>query len=111
MAVTSHDGTEIAEISERMSPLDSEIFYVSWGSKFESDETMASSSWILPADWTEESTADDATVTVDGTAYEHTNRITLSTTKTRGKYPIINEVVTSKRTLRRGFLVQLDACL
>jgi hypothetical protein len=110
MAVT-HTGQSPAALTEYMNPNDTDTFWMSWTDKL-NGETISTSTWILPAGFTEVSDTSDGTVTEDGTTYDDANSVTLSTTNTKGKHTIFNEIVTSGgRTIRRGIIITIDECL
>lgn len=108
VSVAIHSGDEAAELDEYMNPNDVDTFWVSWTDKL-NGESISTSDWIIPAGFTEEATTSGGEVVESGTTYADANSITLSTSLTRGRYMIRNEITTSGgRTLRRGFIVSID---
>lgn len=106
-----HTGTEPAALTEYMNPNDTDTFWMSWTDKL-NGETISTSTWVLPANFTEVSATTNGSVTEDGTTYNDANSVTISTTETKGKHLIFNEITTSaSRTIRRGFLITIDSCI
>ena len=109
--MATHTGTEPAELTEYMNPSDTDTFWMSWTDKL-NGETISTSTWILPAGFTEVADTTNGTVTENGTTYNDANSVTLSTTLTKGKHLISNEITTSgSRKIRRGFNVTIDNCI
>ena len=109
MAVNT--GTEPAELTEYMNPNDTDVFWMSWTDKL-NGETISTSTWVIPTGFTEVTATTNGSVTEGGVTYNDANSVTLSTTLTKGKHLIHNEVVTSgSRTIRRGFLITIESCI
>lgn len=101
-----HNGKSAPELPEAMDPSDDDVFWVSWTDKL-NGETIASSTWQVPATFTASNEQENTTVTDDaGVEYADANSVQLSTTETDGRHRITNQITTSGgRTLNRGFYV------
>jgi hypothetical protein len=100
-----HNGKKAPTLTRSLAPGEADTFYVSWEQDLEGD-TIASSSWEIPADFTEVGTQTDIVVTEKGIDYANSNEILLSTTLTSGTHLIQNRIVTgSGRTLFGGFFL------
>lgn len=109
--MATHTGTAPADLTEYMNPNDTDTFWMSWTDKL-NGETISTSTWILPTGFTQVSVTTNGSVTENGTTYTDANSITLSTTLTKGKHLISNEITTSgSRTIRRAFNVTIDFCV
>ena len=70
----SHNGKQAPQLPEDMNPGDTDTFYMSWTDKL-SGATISSSTWTIPANFTEVSAATNISVTASGTTYENCNSI------------------------------------
>lgn len=82
------DGSKIVTVSPK-DPDDIDSFGFDWSDRLAAGETISSSSWILPAGLTEDSSSNTTTQTsvkisggTSGTLYTVTNRIVTSTPHT-----------------------------
>ena len=94
MAVT-HDGKKIPKFTDSWDTDTQEWVTVAWDEDVACHGSIvnASSTWVLPANWTEISAQEDVPVTdCDGTNYTHANQALLSTTETTGTFIITNRV-------------------
>lgn len=106
-----HTGDSAIRLTDYMNPNDTEEFWMSWTDKLNGD-TISTSTWYLPTNFTSEATQTNQTVTVAGTNYADANSVTVSTTETTGVYKFSNEITTAGGlTLRRSFTVVLDPCI
>lgn len=103
-------GDKATELTEDMSPSDSDTFWMSWTDKL-NGESIVTSSWILPSNWTEVSSATDGSVTEDGTTYADANSVTVTTTETTGKHILRNQITTATRTITRSLVVTVNNCV
>jgi len=102
----THASDSIPSFAERWDPSDNDWVWISWENKL-GGESIATSTWVLPAGWTEEDSQADQTVQdSDGTSYANSNGVRLSTTKTTGTHKITNRVTFSgSRSLDRSVFV------
>lgn len=97
-----HESRGIPTFPERWSPNDREWVWVSW-EDFLGDESFTST-WILPADWTNHSEQAAQTITDPaGTEYGNANGVLLSTTAAPGTYTITNRVTIGSGETQRVY--------
>lgn len=107
----SHNGKQAPQLPEDMNPGDTDTFYISWTDKL-NGATISSSTWTIPANFTEVSAATNISVTASGTTYNDCNSVDLSTTETSGTYKITNNCTFSDgRVIKRSFKITVDGGL
>jgi len=107
----SHNGKEAPKLPEDMHSGDTDTFYISWTEKL-NGATISSSTWTIPANFTEVSAATDVSVTASSTTYADCNSIDLSTTETSGTFTITNNCTFSdSRVIKRSFKITIDGDL
>lgn len=107
----SHNGKQAPQLPEDMNPGDTDTFYISWTDKL-GGATISSSTWTIPANFTEVSAATNISVTARGTTYNDCNSIDLSTTETSGTHLITNNCTFSDgRVIKRSFKVNIDGSI
>ena len=111
--MVTHDGSKIPKFSDVWDPDNVEWVTIVWDEDVacHGDIANASSTWILPDNWTSSDADEDVPVTdCDGTTYNHANRNFLSTTETTGTFIITNRVTFQDLTqLDRSVKIKVQA--
>lgn len=95
--MVTHDGHVIPTFSRRWDPADKDWVWVAWDELL-SGATISTSTWVLPAGWTEHETQTSQAITdEDGTEYTAANGALISNADaaTGSRVEIANRVVLS----------------